>query len=122
MNKLFLLIAAMFQFAITHAQTNILSTTPLAEQILLGNYNPGDYTPATATPLLPTELAAQLQANISPDSLKAYIIRLSEFGTRNSGSDTLSATTGIGAARRWTHQKFAEFSAANDGRLIPSFL
>ncbi|MBK6995006.1 MAG: M28 family peptidase [Lewinellaceae bacterium] len=108
--------------AITHAQTNILSTTPLAEQILLGNYNPTDYAPATATPLLPTELAAQLQANISPDSLKAYIIRLSEFGTRNSGSDTLSATTGIGAARRWTHQKFAEFGAANAGRLIPSYL
>ncbi len=122
MNKLFLLAAAIFQFASTHAQTNIVSTTPLAEQILLGNYNPGDYTPATATPLLPTELAAQLQANISPDSLKAYIIRLSEFGTRNSGSDTLSATTGIGAARRWTHQKFAEFGAANAGRLIPSYL
>jgi len=122
MNKLFLLAAAIFHFAITHAQTNILSTTPLAEQIMLGNYNPTDYAPATATPLLPTELAAQLQANISPDSLKAYIIRLSEFGTRNSGSDTLSATTGIGAARRWTHQKFAEFSAANAGRLIPSYL
>jgi hypothetical protein len=122
MNKLFLLAAAILQFAITHAQTNIVSTTPLAEQILLGNYNPGDYTPATATPLLPTDLAAQLQANISPDSLKAYIIRLSQFGTRNSGSDTLSVTTGIGAARRWTHQKFAEFGAANAGRLIPSYL
>ncbi|MBC7776705.1 MAG: M28 family peptidase [Phycisphaerae bacterium] len=104
------------------AQTNILSTTPLAEQILLSNYNPTDYAPASATPLLPTELAAQLQAHISPDSLKAYIIRLSEFGTRNSGSDTVSANEGIGAARRWTHQKFSEFSAANDGRLIPSYL
>nr|MBP6810393.1 hypothetical protein [Saprospiraceae bacterium] len=103
MNKLFLLAAAILQFAITHAQTNIVSTTPLAEQILLGNYNPGDYTPATATPLLPTDLAAQLQANISPDSLKAYIIRLSQFGTRHSGSDTLSVTTGIDAPRRSPH-------------------
>ena len=122
MKKLLLLVVAILQFVSIHAQTNILSTTPLAEQILLGNYNPADYAPASATTLMPIELAAQLQANISPDSLKAYIIRLSEFGTRNSGSDTLSAITGIGAARRWTHQKFAEFSAANDNRLLPSYL
>ena len=104
------------------AQTNIISTAPLAEQVMLGNYNPADYAPATATPWLPTELAAQLQANISPDSLKAYILRLSEFRNRNSGSDTLSGSTGIGAARRWTHHKFAEFSAANTNRLVPSYL
>jgi len=123
MKKLFLLsAAALFHFAVLNAQTNILSTSTLAEQIMLGNYNPNDYAPATPTPLLPEMLAAELQANISPDSLKAYIIRLSEFGTRNSGSDTVSATTGIGAARRWTHQKFTEFGAAQGGRLIPSFL
>ncbi len=122
MKKLFLLAAAILQIASIYAQTNILSTNPLAEQIMLGNYDPNNYTPATATPFLPAELAAELQAHISPDSLKAYILRLSEFGTRNSGSDTLSGNTGIGAARRWTHQKFAEFSAENDGRLIPSYL
>jgi len=122
MKKILLLSVAILQYASTHAQTNILSTNPLAKQILLGNYNPADYTPSAATPILPTILAGQLQANISPDSLKAYILRLSEFGTRNTGSDTLSASTGIGAARRWTHQKFAEFSAANEGRLLPSYL
>ncbi len=122
MKKLLLLTVAIIHFASTHAQTNILSTTPLAEQILLGNYNPADYPPVTVAPKLPTELAAQLQANISPDSLRAYILRLSEFRTRNSGSDTISASTGIGAARRWTHQKFAEFSAANENRLVPSYL
>lgn len=116
------LAAALLLCAAVNAQTNLLSTSNLAEQIMLGNYNPGDYAPASATPLLPVELAADLQASISPDSLKAYIIRLSEFGTRNSGSDTVSNTTGIGAARRWTHQKFTEFSAAQGGRLIPSFL
>ncbi len=104
------------------AQSNIFSTNALAEQILLGNYDPVDYYPATLTPMLPTELAAQLQANISPDSLKATILRLAEFQTRNSGSDTLSSSTGIGAARRWTFQKFAEYSAANGGRLLPSYL
>ena len=122
MKKILLLIVAVLQLTSSHAQTNILSTNPLAKQILLGNYNPADYTPATPAPFPPAELAAQLQANISPDSLKAYIIRLSEFGTRNTGSDTLSNSTGIGAARRWTHQKFAEFSAANGSRLVPSYL
>jgi hypothetical protein len=104
------------------AQSNILSSNPLAEQILLGNYNPVDYSPDMAAPLLPTTLAAQLQAQISADSLKEYILKLSTFGTRNTGSDTLSPSIGIGAARRWTHQKFAEFSVENDGRLIPSYL
>ena len=122
MKKSVLLLAVAFQTAVLSAQTNILSTNPLAEQIMLGNYNPADYTPATATPLLPAELAAELQANISPDSLKAYILRLSTFYNRNSGSDTLSAFTGIGAARRWTHQKLATFGAAQGGRLIPSYL
>lgn len=104
------------------AQTNILSTTPLAEQILLGNYSPADYAPATPTPLLPSDLAIELETRISADSLRAYILRLAGFRTRNSGSDTLSASEGIGAARRWVHQKFAEFGAAQNGRLIPSYL
>ncbi|MFN0037370.1 MAG: M28 family peptidase [Saprospiraceae bacterium] len=114
--------ATISQIAPCSAQTNILVTTPLAEQILLGNYNPADYAPAAAAPFFPAELAAELEASISPDSLKAYIIRLSEFRTRNSGSDTASATEGIGAARRWVHQKFEAFGAANSDRLVPSYL
>lgn len=116
------LLAVCFPWTLLFAQTNIKSTTLLAEQVLLGNYLPADFAPATATPLIPAELAVQLQARISADSLKAYILKLSEFGTRNSGSDTLSLQIGIGAARRWTHQKFAEFSAQNSGRLIPAYL
>jgi hypothetical protein len=122
MKKNLLLCLVSFQFAAIHAQTNLLSTNPLAEQIMLGNYNPGNFAPVSITPLAPEVLAAQLEANISSDSLKAYILRLSEFGTRNSGSDTISASIGIGAARRWSYQKFEEFSAANNNRLIPSYL
>lgn len=122
MKKILLLCLVSFQFAATHAQTNLLSTNPLAEQIMLGNYNPGNFAPVSITPLAPEVLAAQLEVNISSDSLKAYILRLSEFGTRNSGSDTISVSIGIGAARRWSYQKFEEFSAANNNRLIPSYL
>jgi hypothetical protein len=104
------------------AQTNIACTSLSAEQVLLGNYDPQGFASAEPMPLQPETLAEQLRAGISPDSLKAYIIRLAEFRTRNSGSDTFSDVEGIGAARRWVFSKFEEFSAARGGRLIPSFL
>ncbi|MEO6037587.1 MAG: M28 family peptidase, partial [Saprospiraceae bacterium] len=107
--------------ALSAQQTNILSTNALAEQILLGNYNPADYAPAAANPA-PATLAALLNFRVSPDSLQTSILRLSTFGNRNSGSDTLSASTGIGAARRWTYQQFKEIGAANNGRLVASYL
>ncbi|MCY7329862.1 MAG: M28 family peptidase, partial [Saprospiraceae bacterium] len=121
MFKPLLFLSLLVPFCLAGQQTNILSTNALAEQILLGNYDPADYAPATSNPA-PATLAAELYAQISPDSLRTSILRLSTFGNRNSGSDTLSATTGIGAARRWVYQKFAEFSTASDGRLVPSYL
>ncbi|MEZ4918878.1 MAG: M28 family peptidase [Saprospiraceae bacterium] len=103
------------------AQTNILSTNPLAEAILLGNYDAADYAAGMVIDD-PASIAQGLQDEISPDSLKSYIVRLSEFGTRNSGSDTVSTTTGYGAARRWAYQKFQEFSNQNENRLVVSYL
>jgi hypothetical protein len=103
------------------SQTNIISTNPLAEQILLGNYDPLDYEPAFPVDN-PDFIAFQLENAIIPDSLRDYLFRLAAFGNRNTGSDTTSATTGIGAARRWAYQKFQQFSAQSQGRLIPSYL
>ncbi len=102
-------------------QTGILTTNPLAEQILQGNYNPADY--ASSAPVTdPAMIAAGLNAQINADTLKSLITRLSAFGNRNTGSDTLSQTTGIGAARRWVYQKFATYSAENENRLVVSYL
>ncbi|MCH8902704.1 MAG: M28 family peptidase [Bacteroidetes bacterium] len=103
------------------AQTNILSTNALAEQIMLGNYNPSSY---EATNIIdnPREIICDLQSRIEPDSLLSYLVELGTFRTRNTSSDTVSATTGIGAARRWIYSKFQEFSALNENRLIPSYL
>ncbi|MDQ3111277.1 MAG: M28 family peptidase, partial [Bacteroidota bacterium] len=103
------------------AQTNIISTNPVAEQVMLGNYNPALY---QATTILnhPDSISRGILAAVSPDSLKAYITTLAAFGNRNTGSDTVSSTFGIGAARRWIFQKFTQFSAANENRLIPSYL
>ncbi len=120
--KQLLLLLCVFCLKNLAAQTNILSTSSEAEQVMLGNYNASNYQPSTPTPVWPEVLAADLQSAISPDSLKAYILQLASFKTRNSGSDTVSATEGFGAARRWAHQKFREFSNANGGRLLPSYL
>ena len=40
---------------------------------------------------------------------------LAGFGTRNTFSDTLSTTRGIGAARRWIKAEFDRISAACGG-------
>ncbi len=107
---------------ILSAQTNIISTSVLAEQIMLGNYNPALFAPLLGTPGTPETLGTAIQNAVSSDSLKSYILKLSEFGTRNSGSDTISNTQGIGAARRWIWQRFQSISTANQQRLIPSYL
>lgn len=103
------------------SQTNIISTNVSAEQVMLGNYNPATY---QATTILnhPNIISQGIHAEVSSDSLKKYIIALAAFGNRNSGSDTISSTFGIGAARRWVFQKFSEFSSVNENRLLPSYL
>lgn len=113
----FFLFSPLFAFA----QTNILTTNPLAEQILLGNFNPADYAASTVV-TDPATISAGLNTRISPDSLKSYILKMGTFKTRNTDSDTLSPVTGIGAARRWVHQKFGDFDQQNENRLVVSYL
>lgn len=48
--------------------------------------------------------------SISADSIRSDLTALVGFGTRHTLSDTLSATRGIGAARRWIHRRFEQFS------------
>lgn len=105
----------------TIAQTNILSTNHLAETIVLGNYNVADY---LATNVLnhPEDIVPGIEEDVSTDSLKAYLIKLASFENRNTGADTTSLITGMGAARNWVYSKFLEISGQNENRLIPSFL
>lgn len=48
--------------------------------------------------------------SVSADRLKSDITTLANFGTRNTFSDTLSTTRGIGAARRWIKNEFETIS------------
>lgn len=61
-------------------------------------------------------LAEALTA-ISPSRLRAIDSALVSFGTRHTMSDTLSATRGIGAARRWIHAELSRYAAACGGCL-----
>ncbi|MEZ4933709.1 MAG: M28 family peptidase [Saprospiraceae bacterium] len=112
-----LLAIASFLFS----QTNMMSTNPLAESIMLDNYDPADYMPTTVMNH-PDDIVQIIKDGISTDSLHSYLLQLSSYENRNTGSDTVSQTYGIGAARRWVYERFAQIGAENEGRLIPSYL
>jgi hypothetical protein len=61
-------------------------------------------------------IAAAL-ADISPVRLRALDSMLVSFGTRHTMSDTLSATRGIGAARRYIHAELTRYAADCNGCL-----
>jgi Zn-dependent M28 family amino/carboxypeptidase len=54
---------------------------------------------------------------VSADTLRAVLTKLVSFGTRNTLSDTLSDTRGIGAARRWLHGRMDTLSERCGGCL-----
>ena len=49
-------------------------------------------------------------AAVSAERIKSDVKTLTEFGTRNTFSDTISTTQGIGAARRWIKSEFETIS------------
>ncbi len=74
---------------------------------------------AAQTPLPSQEspVIHDLVAAASPARIEADIRTLVGFGTRHTLSDTLSATRGIGAARRWIFAEFQRISQACGGCL-----
>ncbi len=117
----FLLAALLLPPVYSYGQTAITSTDSLAARIMMGNYDPVAYL-ASAIIDDPTSISTDLRATISADSLHKWLDVLGSFQNRNTGSDTLSAIKGIGAARRWIYAKFGQFGAVNENRLIPSYL
>ncbi|GHN01873.1 aminopeptidase [Cytophagales bacterium WSM2-2] len=59
-------------------------------------------------PVIDAEITKMVK-EVSPDSIRSHIEKMVSFGTRHTLSDTVSATTGIGAARRWVAMKFRQF-------------
>jgi hypothetical protein len=62
-------------------------------------------------------LVEEIVSKVSLDSIIEMHDKICSFETRNTFSDTVSQTRGIGAARRWIYDKFQEFSKESGGRL-----
>src|ERR1700742_1437387 len=92
----------------TYAQTRESVSSSEVIKILVGNYNPVLYQASTIV-TDPDVISAGLMNSISADSLKADLITLANFKNRNTFSDTVSNTKGIGAARRWVFSKFLQY-------------
>ncbi len=67
--------------------------------------------PLMAQPALLDARMYELVDAVEADRIMGDIRTLADFGTRNTFSDTLSATRGIGAARRWIEAEFRRISA-----------
>ena len=111
---------------ITHAcaqtyPSNPTVTSTEVSNILVGNYTPSTYT-ASNIITDPHIVASGLLNDISTDTLTADLYALNSFANRNMFSDTTSATTGIGAARRWVYNRFQLYSQANENRLRVAYL
>ena len=101
--------------------SNIQITNPVAERILRGDFDTNEF-PAGDPLVIEDEWAQLLIDQLEPDSLKQYLLDLSAFGNRNTGSDTSSSSFGMGAARRWAAARMEEFSALNDNRLQVGYI
>ncbi|MCH8317909.1 MAG: M28 family peptidase, partial [Bacteroidetes bacterium] len=123
MKKIIILFVAILLNNLLLAQTpfNILVTNPIAEDVLLGNYDPANYTPSIIINNADTIIAG-IKSEVSADSLHSLLKKLGTFHNRNTYSDTISDSIGIGAARRWVYSYFQNISADNENRLIPSYL
>lgn len=102
-------------------QFNVTLSNPEAANILAGNYDPAMYTPSDILNE-PDSILYGIINGISKDSLLSYLVHIDSFYQRNSGSDTMSSTYGIGAVRKWIYKKFGEFSSANENRLVLTYM
>lgn len=72
-------------------------------------------------PPLTNRMVKEIVGEISAMNIKATVEKLAGFGTRHSLSDTVSATRGIGAARRWIKKEFERSAEQSEGRMEVSF-
>lgn len=76
---------------------------------------------AVAVPPFEDERLREIAEAPSASRIEADIRILAGFGTRHTLSDTVSASRGIGAARRWIFAEFERISAACGGCLEVSY-
>ena len=119
--SLLLFVTALLLSFSSFSQFNIFVQNPEAEQILLGNYDPQNYLPF-AIINDPDSILQGVVRDVNKDTLLAYLMKIDTYYNRNTGSDTVSETRGIGAVRRWIHKKFMEYRVKSGERLVISYL
>ena len=120
MKKLLAFLLTGFLATCTFAQTNEFLTNPLAVDILKGNYDPALYHQGANT--AEEQVISGLIRDVSKDQLVDHLLFLDTFHNRNTGSDTTSLDTGIGAARTWILSWFDLLSRQNNNRLVTGYL
>ena len=78
-------------------------------------------TPSFSAPQKKNTDIEKIVKEISAKRIEATIRRLVSFETRNSLSETISDTKGIGAARRWIKSELDSCNTANGGRMKVEF-
>jgi hypothetical protein len=68
-----------------------------------------------------SKIVEKIVSEVSKSSLKAIDARLVSFGTRQTMSDTVSDTRGIGAARRWIFSEFEKAAKQSNGRMTVEY-
>jgi hypothetical protein len=120
MKKLLLFLYLPLPFLLA-AQTNISCTNAAADKVMTGLYAPSQYQAAVILNRHDT-IALGIRKRLSPDTLQAYIRQIASYRNHNTGSDTLSAVNGIGAARRWVFSQFSRYATTCQNRLLPGYL
>jgi len=96
--KLYFIILLLAGSLFSLAQSNISVSNQLVLPLLQGNYDPSAYTP----PVMinhPDSVLYGIVNRCSEDTLVDYLTKIDACHNRNTGSDTVSAIHGIGAAR-----------------------
>ena len=76
------------------------------------------FSQANAQQTISRDINISNQVNeVSEANLKTIVNKLVSFQTRHTLSDTLSKTTGIGAARNWSKSEFEKYSKESGNRL-----
>jgi hypothetical protein len=114
-------LSVLFAIADTLGQTNMFLSNPDAIKILKGDYNPLHYRPSIIIDQ-PDSVRMGIIREVDQKEQTRLLNKLETFHNRNSGSDTLSQTTGIGACRTWILSHFDQVSKNNNNRLVTGYL
>jgi hypothetical protein len=121
MKRLFLLIYFLLVLVAAWSQSNITLSNFEAQEVILGNYDPANYTPSVIINTSDSILLGVVNG-VKTDTLQKWLQKIDSYHNRNTGSDTVSEVNGIGAVRRWIHGKFSEFRSENENRLLVTWM